>query len=170
MSQAPFGAVKQLYRFHPITDGMKPVGQKGSLFDLCATRRPASLLLRVLMTYPANSKGNRRIRREEYTAESTIPPSLHHWGRGTASAVEGVRLIHPVDCRSNRRIWCGEHRRGLLRKESNIRAPQAPSGRELPTKSGEGARATQEIHLADRKGSLRIICEENRPDKRRMAP
>ena len=71
---------------------MKPVGQKGSLFDLRATRRPASLLLRVLMTYPANSKGNRRIRREEYTAESTIPPSLHHWGRGTASAVEGVRL------------------------------------------------------------------------------
>ena len=137
------------------------MGQKGSLFDLRATRRPASLLLRVLMTYPANSKGNRRIRREEYTAESTIPPSLHHWGEdgtkmgsifaprlypsppkcgrrfgfaengdsrvscfiapkgaydilriSSASAVEGVRLIHSAICKDNRRILCEEHRQG----------------------------------------------------------
>ena len=70
-----------------------------------------------------------------YKVKLRASSSLHHWGRGTASAVEGVRLIHPVDCRSNRRIWCGEHRRGLLRKESNIRAPQAPSG-EDETKMG----------------------------------
>ena len=30
--------------------------------------------------------------------------SLHHWGRGTAPAVEGVRRIHPANCKGNRCI------------------------------------------------------------------
>ena len=38
--------------------------------------------------------------------------SLHHRGRGTASAVEGVRLIHSAICKDNRRILCEEHRQG----------------------------------------------------------
>ena len=38
--------------------------------------------------------------------------SLHHWGRGTAPAVEGVRLIHYAICKDNRRILCEEHRQG----------------------------------------------------------
>ena len=35
-------------------------------------------------------------------------PSLHHWGRGTASAVEGVRLMHPANGKGSRRIRRGE--------------------------------------------------------------
>ena len=79
---------------------------------------------------------------------SSLPPG----GRGTAPAVEGAcatQKLHSADCKGNRRIWCGDHRRGLLRKKSNIQAPQAPSpGFAVGTKNVSSPLRSNEITTA----------------------
>ena len=94
--------------------GVQPGSKNGSRFCSChsPSMREArkyfgftSWFFQVFDGSPRASTPTMRLRRASFF-------SLHHWGRGTASAVEGVRLIHSAICKDNRRILCEEHRQG----------------------------------------------------------